>query len=163
VVCSKGVADLTYDAENRLARVSGGASASFVYDGDGQRVAQTINDVTTYFIGNYYEVTNGVVTKYYYAGGQRIALRQNGTLYYLLSDHLGSTTLVTDASGNIVSELRYKPWGETRYNSGSTPTRYQYTGQGCVPKSSENLSGQADFLPGPVPFCFSSHSGAPEG
>jgi hypothetical protein len=34
---------------------------------------------------------------------------------------------------------------------------------GCVPKSSENLSGQADFLPGPVPFCFSSHSGAPEG
>jgi len=129
VVCSKGVADLTYDAENRLARVSGGASASFVYDGDGQRVAQTINDVTTYFIGNYYEVTNGVVTKYYYAGGQRIALRQNGTLYYLLSDHLGSTTLVTDASGNIVSELRYKPWGETRHNSGSTPTRYQYTGQ----------------------------------
>jgi RHS repeat-associated protein len=42
---------------------------------------------------------------------------------------LGSTTLVTDASGNIVSELRYKPWGETRYNSGSTPTRYQYPGQ----------------------------------
>jgi RHS repeat-associated protein len=34
-----------------------------------------------------------------------------------------------DASGNIVSELRYSPWGETRYNSGNTPTRYQYTGQ----------------------------------
>jgi RHS repeat-associated protein len=34
-----------------------------------------------------------------------------------------------DASCNIVSELRYSPWGETRYNSGSTPTRYQYTGQ----------------------------------
>jgi hypothetical protein len=109
---------------------------TFLYDGDGQRVAQTVNDVTTYFIGNYYEVTDGVVTKYYYAGGQRIALRQNGTLYYLLSDHLGSTSLVTDASGNIVSELRYReasrrdsPWGETRYNSSSTPTRYQYTGQ----------------------------------
>ncbi|MCX7854281.1 MAG: hypothetical protein N2383_16060, partial [Caldilineales bacterium] len=29
---------LTYDAENRLTGVSGGASASFVYDGDGQRV-----------------------------------------------------------------------------------------------------------------------------
>jgi RHS repeat-associated protein len=25
--------------------------------------------------------------------------------------------------------LRYKPWGETRYHSGNTPTRYQYTGQ----------------------------------
>jgi hypothetical protein len=95
-----------------------------------------LGSTAAYFIGNYYEVTDGVVTRYYYAGGQRIALRQNGTLYYLLSDHLSSTTLVTDASGNIVSELRYreasrrdKPWGETRYNSGSTPTRYQYTGQ----------------------------------
>jgi hypothetical protein len=34
---------------------------------------------------------------------------------------------------------------------------------GCVPKSSENLSGLANLLPGPVPFCFSSHSGAPQG
>jgi hypothetical protein len=43
------------------------------------------------------------------------------------------------------------------------PVREGMVYSGCVPKSSENLSGQADFLPGPVPFCFSSHSGAPEG
>jgi hypothetical protein len=29
--------------------------------------------------------------KYYYAGGQRIALRESGTLSFLFSDHLGST------------------------------------------------------------------------
>ena len=28
-----------------------------------------------------------------------------------------------------MAELRYKPWGETRYTSGATPTSYQYTGQ----------------------------------
>jgi len=28
-------------------------------------VAQTINGVTTYFIGNYYELTGSQVTKYY--------------------------------------------------------------------------------------------------
>jgi hypothetical protein len=61
-------------------RPCGKISATFLYDGDGQRVAKTINDVTTYFISTYYEVTDGVVTRYYYAGGQRIALRQNGTL-----------------------------------------------------------------------------------
>ncbi|MCS6845557.1 MAG: hypothetical protein NZ528_14760 [Caldilineales bacterium] len=38
---------LTYDAENRLTGVSGGASASFVYDGDGQRVKATFNGTTT--------------------------------------------------------------------------------------------------------------------
>ena len=36
----------------------------------------------------------------------------------------------------MVSELRYKAWGETRYASGSTPTKYQYTGQ---------YSNMADF------------------
>lgn len=53
---------------------------------------------TTYFAGNHYEVIEGIVTKYYYAGTQRIVLRKNGTLNYLLGDHLGSTSLVTDAS-----------------------------------------------------------------
>ncbi len=49
---------LVYDAENRVVSVSGPSmSASFVYDGDGNRVKSTINDVTTYFIGSYYEVT----------------------------------------------------------------------------------------------------------
>ena len=32
-----------------------------------------------------------VVTKYYYAAGQRVAMRQNGALTYLHGDHLGST------------------------------------------------------------------------
>ena len=84
---------------------------------------------TTYFIGNHYEVTDGVVTKYYYAGSQRIAMRKGGTLNYLLGDHLGSTSLVTDATGNIVSQQKYKAWGETRYSSGNEVTKYQYTGQ----------------------------------
>jgi RHS repeat-associated protein len=56
-------------------------------------------------------------------------MRTDSTLYYLLGDHLGSTSITTDSSGALVSELRYKPWGETRYASGTTPTNYQYTGQ----------------------------------
>jgi RHS repeat-associated protein len=80
-------------------------------------------------VGDDYEVTDGVVAKYYSAGSQRIALRVDGTLYYLLSDHLGSTALTADAAGNKISELRYTAWGETRYTWGSTPTRYHYTGQ----------------------------------
>ena len=105
-------------------------SASFVYDGDGRRVKSTFNGTTTtYFVGAHYEVTGSTITKYYYAGSQRIAMRTNGTLNYLLGDHLGSTSLTTNASGQVVSEMRYKAWGETRYASGVQPSKYQYTGQ----------------------------------
>ena len=75
---------MLYDAENRLVSVSGPSlAASFVYDGDGNRVKSTINNVTTYFVGNYYEVTGSTVTKYYYIGGQRVAMRTGSSTYDL--------------------------------------------------------------------------------
>ena len=124
--------NLGYDDENRLVSVSGpGVSASFVYDGDGNRVQSTIGGVTTTFVGNYYEVSSAPVsgvTKYYYAGASRVAMNVNGTVSYLLSDQLGSTSITADGNGNKLTELRYKAWGEIRYTSG-TPTNYQYTGQ----------------------------------
>jgi RHS repeat-associated protein len=113
------------------------SNAVFAYDGDGKRVKSVITTdlgtTTTYFVGAYYEVmetaTGTQINKYYYAGSQRIAMRSNGTLYFMFGDHLGSTSLMTFANGNKVSETRYKAWGEVRYASGTTPTKYQYTGQ----------------------------------
>jgi len=95
-------------------------SASLVYDGDGNRVQSTIGGVTTTFVGNYYEVSGSTVTKYYYAGAQRIAMRQGSTVYYLLSDQLGSTTITIDVPGanQQKAEVRYKAWGEIRSTSG---------------------------------------------
>jgi RHS repeat-associated protein len=128
----------TFDAENRLISVTvSGQTTQFIYDGDGKRVKSIMNmgvaTTTTYFVGGHYEVvetyTGTQVNKYYYAGSQRVAMRTDATLNYLLGDHLGSTSLIADASGVVISELRYKAWGETRYTSGTTPTRYQYTGQ----------------------------------
>jgi hypothetical protein len=114
-----------------LVSVSGpnGFSASFLYNGDGQRVQSTIGGVSTTFVGNHYEVTGSTVTKYYFAGTTRIATRQGSDLYYLLSDHMGSTNVTTNASGSLVAEMRYKPWGETRFTSGTTPTEYTFQGQ----------------------------------
>jgi len=80
-------------------------------------------------VGNHYEVTNGVVTKYYFAGGQRIAMRKNGTLSYLLGDHLGSSSVTTNASGVKTASALYKAFGETRYSSGNLGTDYKFTGQ----------------------------------
>jgi RHS repeat-associated protein len=53
----------------------------------------------------------------------------NGTLTWLMGDHLGSTSVTAQADGAFQSEMRYTAFGETRYENGTTPTDYQYTGQ----------------------------------
>jgi len=131
---------LIYDAENRLVEVkkNGSTIAAFTFDGDGRRVKSVMGSETILFVGGHYEIANPgsgqTVSKYYFAGASRIAMRkytipQSMTVEYMLGDHLGSTSLTADATGNIVAELRYKAWGEVRYSSGNTPTKYQYTGQ----------------------------------
>ena len=69
----------------------------------------------------------------------RIAMRTSttstSTLNWIVGDHLGSTNVVADINGNDEMEFRaisrtlYKPWGEVRYQSGTIPTNYTYTGQ----------------------------------
>jgi RHS repeat-associated protein len=86
----------------------------------------------TIYVGGIYEVdktSGGSVTRtvtYYAAAG---AMRINSTLYYTLKDHLGSASVVTDASGNILGENRYYPFGETRLTTGTIFTDKLFTGQ----------------------------------
>jgi len=124
------VYDLKYNAESRLMEVKKNSAviATFTYDGDGKQVKGTVNGVTTYYVGAYYQKEGTVVTKYYYAGVERIAMRQGGVLYYIFGDHLGSTAVVKNTQGGK-TELRYTAWGTTRYEYGSTPTDRRFTGQ----------------------------------
>jgi len=50
------------------------------------------------------------------------------TLIYLHSDHLGSVSVATNASGTQVSSQEYDPWGKVR-SGGVTQTTRNYTGQ----------------------------------
>jgi len=116
---------LAYDQENRLSAVSGNRTASYTYDGDAGpeqsrrgnlvKAVDSSNNITMLIVGPHYEVRNGTVRKYYYAGDVRVAMRDGSTLYWLLTDHLGSTSLALDSSGNRVTELRYMPYGDTRH------------------------------------------------
>jgi hypothetical protein len=55
---------------------------------------------------------------------------ENTALFYLLSDHLGSTSITLNEAGDTRHGLvRYSSWGETRYTEGTTPTKRRYTGQ----------------------------------
>ena len=122
--------------ENSLSTVTGTASATsvFVYDGDSNRVKSTINTTTTAFIGNHTEwnVSTQEMTRYYLAGGQRVAFRviksgQADKVFYLLADHLGSTNVVMQVGGAVETKT-YTAWGKDRTGS-ITKTDRQYTGQ----------------------------------
>jgi RHS repeat-associated protein len=69
------------------------------------------------------------VTKYYQFGGQRVAMRRGAEVYYLHGDHLGSTSLTTDANGERVAESRYLPYGQERWRAGAGVTDFGFTSQ----------------------------------
>jgi len=129
---------LTFNAENKVAVVTeGGEETTFTYDGNGARVKKEDSSGTTYYVGGLYEkmAAGGVVTttSYYYAGSQRVAMRTTAgvstTVTTLHGDHLGSTSLTTDAAGALVARVLYYPYGETRYITGTLTTDYGFTGQ----------------------------------
>ena|GEM_PF-1845420 len=122
---------LAYDAENHVTSITGsGINASYVYDGDGNRVKATFGTTTTVYVGNIYEMSGSTVLKYYYAGGVRVAMRSGTQTYYLLSDHLGGTNVTARGTDGVeLGRVLYRPWGETRFTTGTTPTTWRFTGQ----------------------------------
>ncbi len=91
---------LTWDVQNRLKEVKNGSvtEESYLYDPDGQRVKKTAGSSNLYYPFTHYGIAGSTVTKYYFFAVQRIAMNKGGTLYYLHSDHLGSTVLTTQGT-----------------------------------------------------------------
>lgn len=75
----------SYDAENRLTNVKQKGV-----------VTATLANTTTFYAGGHYEQTGSTVRNYYYHAGKRVAMRESSTLYWLLTDQLGSTSQVQD-------------------------------------------------------------------
>lgn len=68
--------------------------------------------------------------------------------FFLVPNHLGSTTLVTDASGNsVISEFHYEPYGDviTAYSTGPDIVRNTYSGQVRDAESSLSYYGSRYF------------------
>jgi hypothetical protein len=105
--------------------------ASFVYDGDGNRVKKEEGGETILYINKYYEInlTTEEETTYYYLGDKLVAKRSGTTLNYIHQDHLSGTALTTDDAGaQVGTTMKYLPFGECR-NSPPYPTDILFTGQ----------------------------------
>ncbi|MSP13840.1 MAG: hypothetical protein EXR62_12900 [Chloroflexi bacterium] len=76
--------------------------------------------------------TGVVILKTYFLGDKAVAIRQGGALRYLHTDHLGSTSLLTDDRGQVVaaSGQRYMPYGKGRAGQvAPLPSERAFTGQ----------------------------------
>jgi len=74
------------------------------------------------------KTVDGTVTcslTYYPAGGvMRINISSgSNTVYYFLKNHLSSASVITNTSGNKVSEQRYYTYDETRLSTGTINTK----------------------------------------
>ena len=135
---------ITYTSFNRPSTLAeGGRSASFIYNGDGDRVRMSVADstgsvLTRYYIGDRYEldVTPSGAKERLYLGGDAYSAPMvyqktdstSWTAYNIGRDYLGNITQIATASGTLVAEYSYDPWGRLRnpstqevYASGSEP------------------------------------------
>jgi len=118
---------------NGAGRLKAAGSTTYTYDGDGKRV---MNSGGTYFWpgpgGDPVSDTpgSGAGNEYIFFAGRRIAwVDASGTPRFYWSDHLGTTRLVTDGSGNVCYDADYYPFqGErTPYVNTCTPA-YKFAG-----------------------------------
>ncbi len=159
----------TWDYRNRLTQlVNGVATTTYTYDAADNRISQTIAQTvgstttasSTFYPNKYYSIvssangatTTATSTDYIYLGSALLATIDrtylNGvassttTTHYIHPDHLGSTNIVTDKSGNPSQTLEYYPYGATRLTTGTPTINRQYIGQFTDPSGLSYLNAR---------------------
>jgi RHS repeat-associated protein len=74
---------------------------------------------TTTTANIYYEITGATSTKYIYANNLLVATIEGNDIYYVHSDHLTGSNVITNSSGTAVQLLDYYPFGGIRLNERS--------------------------------------------
>ena len=139
----------TFSSEGRLSQISNGTDTwTFFYDGDGNRIKQENPDgtLTLFLAAGSYEVSVAIsgasieARRYYSIAGQRIALRGSDAVSFLLTDHLGSVSILAADEGGAANQQRYFPYGSPRLNGFGESTQFAFTGQ-----RSHELIGLMDY------------------
>jgi len=129
-----------YDFENHLTQHG---FVTLVYDGDGNRVSETVGGVTTNYLVDTQnptgyaqvvdELQSGTVARTYSFGLERISETQpiNSTLttsFYGYDGH-GSVRQLTSSTGSLTDSYDYDAFGNIVNQTGSTPNNYLFAGE----------------------------------
>ena len=132
---SKIAERITYYYNRPVSLTEGSYNISIDYDFEGMRRHTTVTNGRTLVkektrISGFYELettaTGSRRLDYIYAEGNIVAVRvyENGvgSLYYVLTDHLGSWEKVLDQSKTVVQQTHFDPWGNRMsYAAWNTP------------------------------------------
>jgi RHS repeat-associated protein len=124
--------------------LGGSASATYTYDGDGERTKMTGNGLFWREPGGPIltktNLSGGVISDRIYFGGRHVALINPGsTPRYLLQDALGGEHVVTDSSGTVTYDADTLPFGSVVVFSGSSAPSYEFAGMERDDQNSANL------------------------
>jgi RHS repeat-associated protein len=140
---STGGRSYIYDSENHLISANGGA-VTYIYDGDGNRVAKSVNGVVTRYLIDDLNQTgfpqvveelsgSGAVQREYTYGMTRISESQPinnvWTTSYYGYDGMGSVRQLTSSNGAVTDTYDYDAFGNKIASTGSTPNNYLYRGE----------------------------------
>jgi RHS repeat-associated protein len=131
-----------YDSADRLIEVKRNSEiiGEYMYNGNGQRIKKTEwnensqqyeTTIYVYSQGNIHfekNLTTGMDALYMYGKTGRIAKKVGEEIMYYHTDHLKSTRLVTDTTGNPLTSVEYYPFGHVSESVGQKE-QYLFTGQ----------------------------------
>jgi RHS repeat-associated protein len=123
---------IRYDAENRIFPASG---TTYSYDGSGHRVQKSSGKLYWYGAGDDVlsetSLTGTPVADYIFFNGKRIARvdQPSGNKHFYVTDHLGSTILITNNVGSPQEDSDFYPYGKEIPILDGDPNAYKFTGK----------------------------------
>ena len=135
-----GTVSSLYDFENHM---TSSGPATIVYDGDGNRVSETVGGATTKYLVDTVnptglpqvvdETVNGAVTRTYAYGLQRISENQlagsTWTPSFYGYDGHGNVRFLTSSAHSVTDTYQYDAFGRIIAVTGSTPNNFKYSGE----------------------------------
>ncbi len=128
----------SYDEENRLKSVQRtGMNAQYTYDAFNRRVSKTVNGLTTYFINDgdreveERSSSGNLQADYVYGSGidEVLSMTRGTNTYYYHYDGLGSVTELSKATGEVVENYTYDPYGTPSITTSAIGNPYRFTGR----------------------------------
>ena len=153
-----------YDAAGRMSSfaINGVIQAEYAYNALGQQVVrrltqagQTIhslhdregNRIAEYLYDESLQ-TSSLIREYIWANGTVVGVYENGTLYFVRTDHIGRPVFATDVNGTVAWEASYLPFGGIEASSGPNPNpNLRFPGQWFQSETGLHQNWMRDYDP----------------
>jgi RHS repeat-associated protein len=118
---------LSYDVQDRLVALNGGASARYRYDALGRRIEKTVgSDITRFFFAGAQEIEEqdgGGETQATYVYGnyldEPLSIDRGAAQLFYHADQLFNVTALTDDAGSVVESYTYGDFGHPTFATGA--------------------------------------------